>query len=74
MAVAVGKADQFAKRTFAEETERVTGGAIAWEDPPEIGLVKVQGDGLLVVRRPEDLARLQAPGARRECTRRSWWR
>ena len=32
----------------------------------EIGLEKVQGDGLLVVRRPEELYRLQAPGREAE--------
>ena len=57
----MGMPDQFAKRTFAEETERVTGGAITWKDPPEIGLESVQGDGLLVVRRPEQLSHLRAP-------------
>ena len=61
---AVGHPDQFAKQTFAEETERVTGGAVTWRDPPEIGLVKlvkVQGDGLLLVRRQEPLSALAAP-------------
>jgi hypothetical protein len=60
----VGYPDQFAKDTFAEETERVTGGAVVWQDPPEIGLVKlvkVQGDGLLLVRRPDLLAVLGPP-------------
>ena len=57
----MGMPDLFAKRTFAEETERVTEGAIAWLNPPEIGLESVQGDGLLVVRRPEQLTRLRAP-------------
>jgi hypothetical protein len=37
----VGQADQFAKQTFAEETARGTRGAMAWEDPPEIGLLKL---------------------------------
>jgi hypothetical protein len=60
----VGHPDQFAKQTFAEETERVTGGALTWQDPPEIGLVKlvkVQGDGLLLVQRAELVAGLVAP-------------
>jgi hypothetical protein len=57
----VGQPEQFAKRTFAEDTERITRGAVTWEDPPEIGLVKVQGDGMLLVRRPEGLASLAAP-------------
>lgn len=60
----MGHPEQFAKQTFARETERVTGGALTWQDPPEIGLVKlvkVQGDGLLLVRRPELLTGLSAP-------------
>jgi len=57
----MGQPDQFAKRTFAEETERVTGGAVAWQDPPEMGLSHVQADGMLIVRRRELLAGLAAP-------------
>ena len=57
----MGQPDLFAKRTFAEETERVTGGAVAWQDPPEIRLERVQGDGLLLIRYPDLLARLPAP-------------
>ncbi|WP_437334049.1 hypothetical protein [Sorangium sp. So ce394] len=57
----MGQPDQFAKRTFADETERLTGGAVTWQDPPEIGLVKVQGDGLLLVRHPDRIAGLSAP-------------
>ncbi|WP_437553770.1 hypothetical protein WME97_19350 [Sorangium sp. So ce367] len=48
----MGQPDLFAKRTFAEETERLTGGAITWQDPPEIRLEKVQCDGLLLIHRP----------------------
>jgi hypothetical protein len=62
--VAVGQPEQFAKRTFAEETERVTQGAVFWQDAPEIGLTKVQGDGLLLVQRPGDLAGLPLPWPR----------
>jgi hypothetical protein len=51
----------FAQRTFAEETERITGGAAGWQDPPEIRLEKVQSDGLLVIRRPRLLEHLAAP-------------
>jgi hypothetical protein len=58
---AMGQSDLFAKRTFAEETERVTGGAAAWLDPPEIRLEKVQSDGLLVIRRPDLLLKLPPP-------------
>jgi hypothetical protein len=59
--LAVGHPDQFAKRAFASDTELVTHGAVVWVDPPEISLVKVQGDGLLSVRAPESLALLPAP-------------
>ena len=58
---AMGHPEQFAQRTFAEETERVTGGAAGWQDPPEIWLEKIQSDGFLVVRDPSGLQRLAAP-------------
>jgi len=51
----------FAQRTFAEETERITGGAAGWQDPPEIRLEKVQSDVLLVIRRPHAMDHLAAP-------------
>jgi hypothetical protein len=57
----MGHPEQFAQRTFAEETERATGGAAGWQDPPEIRLEKVQSDGFLVVREPGGLQRLAAP-------------
>jgi hypothetical protein len=57
----VGQPEQFAKQTFAEETVLVTRGAVCWQDPPEMGLTKVQGDGLLIVERPNDLAALPLP-------------
>lgn len=57
----MGQLELFAQRTFAEETERTTGGAAGWQDPPEIRLGKVTSDGLLVVRRPLLLAPLPAP-------------
>jgi hypothetical protein len=57
----MGHLEQFAQRTFAEETERITGGAVAWQDPPEIRLERVQSDGYLVMRRPQLLERLAAP-------------
>ncbi len=57
----MGHPEQFAQRTFAEETERVTGGAAGWQDPPEIRLEKVQSDGFLVIRQPDMLQRLPAP-------------
>jgi len=57
----MGQPELFAQQTFAEETERMTGGAAEWQDPPEIRLDKVQSDGLLVIRRPPGLAPLPAP-------------
>jgi hypothetical protein len=57
----MGHPEQFAQRTFAEETERITGGAARWQDPPEIRLEKVQSDGFLVIRRPHLLEHLAAP-------------
>ena len=57
----MGQLELFAQRTFAEETERMTGGAAGWQDPPEIRLGKVTSDGLLVIRRPHLLAALPAP-------------
>ncbi len=46
---------------FADETERMTGGAAGWQDPPEIRIGRVTSAGLLVVRRPLLLAPLPAP-------------
>ncbi len=57
----MGQLELFAQRTFAEETERMTGGAAGWQDPPEIRLEKVTADGFLIVRRPQLLAQLPAP-------------
>jgi hypothetical protein len=57
----MGHPEQFAQRTFAEETERITSGAAGWQDPPEIRLEKVQSDGFLVIRRPWLLERLTQP-------------
>jgi hypothetical protein len=57
----MGQLELFAQRTFAEETERTTGGAAGWQDPPEIRLEKVTSDGFLVTRRPQLLAQLPAP-------------
>jgi hypothetical protein len=57
----MGHLEMFAQRTFAEETERITGGAIGWQDPPEIRLEKVTSDGFLVIRRPHELENLVAP-------------
>jgi hypothetical protein len=57
----MGKPEQFAQRTFTEETEQITGGGAEWQDPPEIRLGKVQADGLLVIRRPRQLEHLPPP-------------
>jgi hypothetical protein len=57
----MGYLELFAQRTFAEETERITGGAVGWQAPPEIRLEKVQSDGVLVIRRPPLLEHLAAP-------------
>jgi hypothetical protein len=57
----MGHLELFAQRTFAEETERITGGAAGWQDPPEIRLEKVTSDGFLVIRRPHPLEHLAAP-------------
>jgi hypothetical protein len=57
----MGYLELFAQRTFAEETERITGGAAGWRDPPEIRLEKVQADGFLVIRHPQPLEHLAAP-------------
>jgi hypothetical protein len=57
----MGRPEQFAQRTFAEETERVTRGAARWQDPPEIRLEKVQSDGFVVIRQPHLLQHLPAP-------------
>ena len=58
---AMGYLELFAQRTFAAETERITHGGAGWQDPPEIRLEKVQGDGFLVVRQPELLEGLAPP-------------
>jgi hypothetical protein len=57
----MGYLDQFAKETFARETALVTGGAVAWQLPPEVGLTEVRLDGLLRVIDPAPLAALPAP-------------
>jgi hypothetical protein len=65
--------EQFAQRTFAEETERITGGAAGWQDAPEIRLERVPSDGFLVIRRSSPLEQLSAPGRRLSLTARSCW-
>jgi len=57
----MGTLDQFAKATFALDTEQITGGAIAWEGPQEVGLTEVRLDGLLSIRTPARAAELPAP-------------
>jgi hypothetical protein len=58
---AMGYVELFAQQTFAEETERLTGGAAGWADPPEIRLERVQSDGFLVIRQPQLLEHLGPP-------------
>jgi hypothetical protein len=57
----MGQLEQFAQQTFADETERTTGGAVGWQDPPEIRLEKVTADGFLIIREPQLLAHLPMP-------------
>lgn len=57
----MGRLDQLAKQTFAEETEKITDGAAAWISVPEIGLTEVRGDGLLLIRDPQRLRALAPP-------------
>lgn len=57
----MGQPEQFAKDTFAAEVGALTHGALAWQDPPEIRLLKVQADGMLLVRDPARLPELQPP-------------
>lgn len=57
----VGALDQFAKATFAADTADITGGAIVWKGPKEVGLTEVHLDGLLSVQAPERVVRLPAP-------------
>jgi hypothetical protein len=57
----MGQLESFAQRTFADDTERITGGAAGWQDPTEIRLERVQSDGFLVIRTPNLLAHLTAP-------------
>src|SRR5262249_9095285 len=58
---AVGQLDQFAKETFARETESVTHGAAEWQAPPELNMSEVRLDGLLIVKAPDRLATLAPP-------------
>ncbi|WP_052376460.1 hypothetical protein [Chondromyces apiculatus] len=57
----MGQTGVFAKRTFIEETEQVTGGAVTWQEPLEVKLGKAQIDGLLLVHRTDLLTHLPAP-------------
>src|SRR5258707_1250132 len=60
-APAMGQLDQFAKETFAQETESVTHGAAAWQVPPELNMSEVRLDGLLLANNPVALASLAPP-------------
>ncbi len=57
----MGKPDLLAKRLFATRTEESTHGAASWKEAPEIPLVHVQGDGMLVIRDAVRLCELAAP-------------
>ncbi len=57
----MGQLEQFAKQVFEEETATLTGGALAWQGPVELGLSEVRLDGLLIVTEPSRLASLPAP-------------
>lgn len=57
----MGQLDQFIKTTFAIETSMVTQGAAAWQLPPEIGMIEVRLDGLILVHDPTRLATLPPP-------------
>ena len=57
----VGKPDLFAKRTMADHAGPLTNGGATWKDAPEIGLEKVQGDGILAVHDPARLQLLPPP-------------
>lgn len=49
----MGHLERFILRTFAEETERITGGAVTWQDsPPEIRPEEGSCAGFLLIRRP----------------------
>lgn len=66
----MGRQEQFAQRTFSEETEQITRGGVGWQDPPEIRLEKVQADGLLVILRPHQLEHLTPPWPEARTTRK----
>jgi hypothetical protein len=57
----MGQLEQFAKQLFEEETAALTGGAVAWQGPVELGLSEVRLDGLLIVNEHTRLASLAAP-------------
>jgi hypothetical protein len=57
----MGQPEQFAKDTFAADVGPATHGALAWKDPPEIRLLKVQADGMLLVKDPVRLLTLEPP-------------
>jgi hypothetical protein len=57
----MGQLEQFAKQTFAEETESVTDGGAVWLGSPEVNLSEVRLDGVIAVREPAKLGALAAP-------------
>src|SRR4051812_7941474 len=57
----MGKLDQFAKDTFAEETLGITHGGADFQPPTELNLSEVRLDGMLLVRDAAKLLHLPAP-------------
>lgn len=57
----MGQLEQFAKQTFAEETESVTHGGAVWLGSPEVNLSEVRLDGVIAVRDSAKLGALAAP-------------
>ncbi len=60
----MGKADQFAKRIFEEETERVTGQRVRFEVPSETPVGSLTPDGIVRVVAKAEVESLAAPWCR----------
>ncbi len=60
----MGKADQFAKRIFEEETERVTGHRVRFEVPAETPVGALAPDGVARVVAAAEVSSLAAPWCR----------
>lgn len=57
----MGRLDQFAKKTFADETPIATNQALVFEVPAETPLTHVRADALLRVRAPHAIGALRLP-------------